>query len=191
MLGFDALARLPLAAGVASTLGSLSATQASDSVTATGSVLVSGSASVTQASDSVAATGVVLVSGSLANTQGGDALSAIGNTVAYPGRLDVVQAADTVVSSAAASLSDAPCVIRSVADVHSIRAAYTVTNELAVSVTPDYVQLSASVDISATADVDISSVTPNISYIRLVASAAYTSIKATTCWDVVADREAA
>lgn len=190
MLGFDALASLPLATGVP-TRGSLNVAQAANTVAATGRVLVSGSASVTQAADSVAATGAVLIVGSLAKTQGADSLAATGNTVVYPGQLDAVQGADTLVSTAATSLSDAPCVIRSVASVHSLRADYVIENDLSISAVPDYIQLSVSVDMSADADVSINSITPSVSYVRLVASTAYTTIKATTCWDVVADREAA
>lgn len=110
MLGFDALAKLPLAAS---------------------SVAVSSGLSVTQDPNTISATGTVRTVLGLSVTQGDQTLSATGTV----------------------TLSEAPCVLRAVVEVHVI---------VAVA-----------------------------SYTKLSAAVSYSAIKYRTCWDVVADREAA
>jgi hypothetical protein len=84
--------------------GDASYTQASDTVSSSGTVAISGTASYTQASDTVASAGTVAIDGSSAYTQADDTLSAAGSVgsapitgdVAYTQDNDTVSASGTV-----------------------------------------------------------------------------------------------
>ena len=145
MLGFDALAKLPLAASADSGL--------------------SGVLNVTQAGQTVSSAGKVQVKAALAVTQAGQTVSSAGK-VQVKAALDQAQTGDTVSATGTVTLSEAPCVLRAAVEVHAIVAA---------------VELSQ-------IPVTIRAVT---AYIKLSAAVSYPHIKSRTCWDVVADREAA
>jgi hypothetical protein len=164
--------------------GALAVTQAANTISATGRVQVKGALAVTQASNTISAAGRVQVKGALAVTQAANTISATGLTIPVLGTLNVTQADQTLVAVATTlglsvvqddqtlsatgtvAFSEAPCVLRAAVEVHAIVA------EVELSQVP--------VTIRAVA-----------SYARLSASASYPRIRYRTCWNVVADREAA
>lgn len=150
MLGFSALAKLPLAVASPIAADALNIAQDDNTVSATGAVQVAGSLNATQDANTVSATGAVQVAGSLNVTQDNQTLAAVAITTG----LSVTQDDQTLSATAALTLSEAPCVLRANAVVHGI-------------------------------------VASSISYVSLSASASYPRIKYRTCWNVVADREAA
>lgn len=80
--------------------------------------------------------------------------------------LNVTQTSQTLSATGIITLYEAPCVLRATVEVHSLVAAVELSQ--------------VPVTIRAVA-----------AYIKLSASASYPYIKSRTCWDVVADREAA
>lgn len=106
MLGFDALAKLPLAAASAPPVNAaLAATQAGDTLAAAAIARTNGVLDATQAGDTLAAEGIgtPLTSGTLDQAQAGDGLAATG-TVRVAGVLAATQAADTSAASGKVSL---------------------------------------------------------------------------------------
>ena len=149
--------------------GPLSVTQDNNTVSATGAV-TDNALNIAQDDNTVSATGTVLVAGSLSVTQDNNTVSATG-AVQVTGSLSATQDDQTL-------------------------AAVAITTGL--SVTQDDQTLSATAvrtlfeaPCVLRAAVVVHAIVATASYVRLSASASYPRIRYRTCWNVVADREAA
>lgn len=80
--------------------GTLASTEGSDTLAASGSVLVSGTLSQTEGADTISAAGSVLVGGTLAATEGSDTLAAAGSVASgVTGALAATEVSDTFAAS--------------------------------------------------------------------------------------------
>lgn len=93
-------------AGTLAIEGTVTTSQAGDTVSAGGTLAIDGDVSLTQAGDTIVASGVfgTITTGELNATQAGDTISSAG-TLALSGDLDLTQAGDTVTAAATLSIT--------------------------------------------------------------------------------------
>lgn len=165
--------------------------QAGNTVVATAAVRVVGTLSRTQAGDSVGASGAVQVKAALSQTQADNTNSAT-SAVQVKADLSQTQAGDSVSAAGTIGFYEAPCVIRASVSVGSLAADISITEAVRLRAAASWQYLVATSEVHySVPNVQSLRISASVSYAKVSTQVAYQRIRANTCWDVVAEREAA
>jgi hypothetical protein len=129
--------------------GTIAATEAADTASASGSSTITGTGAITEASDTASASGTSTVTGTIARTEANDSAAASG-AVTVSGTLARTEASDTAAASGAATVSGTAAITEAT-DSAAASGSSTVTGTLTRTEANDNAALSGSSTITGTA----------------------------------------